>query len=89
MADPAINLKILFDLKGLNTGLDSAAKKINTWSQTSIGGFLEFGKAISMVTLRLGAMAAPFIGTGLGVFKLAKSTADAEEQLGKMKTRKR
>jgi len=87
MADPAINLKILFDLKGLNTGLDSAAKKINTWSQTSIGGFLEFGKAISMVTLRLGAMVAPFIGTGLGVFKLAKSTADAEEQLGKMSKR--
>lgn len=84
MAEPVINIKILTDLKTLNTSLDSAAKRINTWSTTSIGGFLEFGKAIAGVTVRLGAMAAPFVGVGLGVFKLAKSTADAEEQLGKM-----
>lgn len=87
MADPVINIKILTDLKSLNTSLDSAAKRINTWSTTSIGGFLEFGKAIAGVTVRLGAMAAPFIGVGLGVFRLAKSTADAEEQLGKMSKR--
>ena len=87
MADPAIVVKILMDLKTLNTSLDSAAKRINTWSTTNIGGFLEFGKAIAGVTIRLGAMAAPFIGVGLGVFKLAKSTADAEEQLGKMSKR--
>ena len=87
MADPVINIKILTDLKSLNTSLDSAAKRIDTWSKTSIGGFLEFGKAIAGVTVRLGAMAAPFIGAGLGVFKLAKSTADAEEQLGKMSKR--
>ena len=87
MADPAIVVKILMDLKTLNTSLDSTAKRINTWSTTNIGGFLEFGKAIAGVTIRLGAMAAPFIGVGLGVFKLAKSTADAEEQLGKMSKR--
>ena len=87
MADPAITVKILMDLKALNTSLDSAAKRINTWSTTSIGGFLEFGKAIAGVTVRLGAMAAPFVGAGLGIFKLAKSTADAEEQLGKMSKR--
>lgn len=87
MADPAITVKILMDLKALNTSLDSAAKRINTWSTTSVGGFLEFGKAIAGVTVRLGAMAAPFIGAGIGIFKFAKSTVDAEEQLGKMSKR--
>ena len=87
MADPTINIKILTDLKSLNTSLESVSKRIDTWSKTSIGGFLEFGKAIAGVTVRLGAMAAPFVGAGLGIFKLAKSTADAEEQLGKMSKR--
>ena len=73
------------DIKDLNQKLDASAKKLDSWSKGTAGGFTALAKSIGTATLRFAAMTAPITATGAALFAMMQKTANTGEELLRMK----
>lgn len=80
-----ILVRVQADIKDLNQKLDASAKKLDSWSKESMGGFTALAKSIGVATLRFAAMTAPITATGAAIFAMMQKTANTGEELLRMK----
>lgn len=83
--DNKILVKVQADIKDLNQKLDSSAKKLDSWSKDTMGGFTSLAKSIGTATLRFAAMTAPITAAGAAIFAMMQKTANTGEELLRMK----
>lgn len=83
--DNKILVKVQADIKDLNQKLDASAKKLDSWSKDTMGGFTSLAKSIGTATLRFAAMTAPITATGAAIFAMMQKTANTGEELLRMK----
>ena len=83
--DNKILVKVQADIKDLNQKLDASAKKLDSWSKDTAGGFTSMAKSIGTATLRFAAMTAPITATGAALFAMMQKTANTGEELLRMK----
>lgn len=79
-----VKLEISAEWSKLNTTLNEASRKINSWAAESGGAFKNFEKSILAFTTRVAAIAAPFAAIGGALAVMAQKTATAGDELLKM-----
>lgn len=84
MSENKILIKIVGDIKDLNQKVDTAAKKLDSWSKGTLGGFTAMAESLGKLAVRFTAFTAPITGTGAAIFGLMKKTANAGDELHKL-----